>query len=114
MQIPVPQGGIGSLVMFKLEDAYPAEARPLESNFLDPQIADHYLEHKEMVRGWSYFQYPTRGTIPAKLTLKISDETGHSFSYQIPDTGSDQNTDAMSRTVAFGPTVDLSACSIER
>lgn len=115
VQIPVPQGGIGSLVTFKLDDAYPAEARPIHSDFLDPQIAGHYLEHKQMVRGWSYFQYPSQGAVfPARLTLKISDETGQSFSYSIPDKGSDQNTDAMSRTMSFGPTVDLSACSTER
>jgi hypothetical protein len=115
IQMPVPQGGIGSMVTFKLDDAYPAEARPIEAEFLDPQIAGHYLEHKQMVRGWSYFQYPTQGAIfAAQLTLKISDETGRSFSYSIPDTGSDQNADAMSRMLSFGPTVDLSACSIDR
>jgi hypothetical protein len=114
VQIPVPQGGIGSWVGFKLEDAYPAEARPIEAEFLDPQIAERYLEHKQMVRGWAYFEYPNQGIMPVQLVLTINDETGHTFSYSIPDSGSDQNADAMSRRLAFGPTVDLSACSIDR
>jgi hypothetical protein len=114
IQMPVPQGGIGSLVTFKLKDAYPAEAKPVLAEFLDPQLAGHYLEHKQMVRGWAYFQYPNQAIFPAKLVLNISDETGHTFSYPIPDTGSDENADAMSRTITLGPTVDLSACTMER
>jgi hypothetical protein len=31
---------------------------------------------QQMVRGWSYFQYPTSGTIPANLTLKIVTRPG--------------------------------------
>jgi hypothetical protein len=114
VQTPVPEGGIGSWVSFKLEDAYPAEARPIEAEFLDSQIAGHYLEHKQMVQGWAYFQYPKQALIPAQLLLTISDETGHSFPYPIAKTESDQNADTMSWTISFGPTVDLSACSVER
>lgn len=115
VQFPVPNGGIGSWVRFKPEDAYLAEARLVESEFLDQQIADHYLEHKQTMRGWAFFQYPKQAEmVPAQLKVKINDETGHTYSYSMPDSGSDQNADAMSRTLSFGPTIDLSACSKER
>lgn len=109
-QFPVPQGGIGSMVRFPIDEAYPAEARPVVADFLDVQLAGHYLEHKQMARGWVFFHYPNQGIFPGRLVVKIQDEAGHNYSYPIPDTGSDQNADAMSRTVSLGPTVDLSAC----
>ena len=102
------------MVIFELKDAYPAEARPIEADFLAPQIAGRYLEHRQTVRRWSYFQYPVNGAVfTTDLKVIITDEIGRSFSYLIPSKDSIENADAMSRMISFGPTIDLCACSIE-
>jgi len=110
IQIPVPAGNLGVMVQFPLKDADPSVAAPIQADFLDNLVGEHYINPGDTVRGWAFFQYPNPATVPAGGFLQISDDIGHTFRYEIPNENGNPMGDTLRRTLAHGPTVDLSSC----
>jgi hypothetical protein len=108
--------GLGALVDFPVDDADASKAIPVTGDFLDYKIGEgHFLEPDEPVRGWVFFEYRSGHTvIPANLTIKITDQFQHSFTYPIPDQIGDPEGDLLPRRVEEGPLEDLSRCKIVR
>lgn len=111
-QMPAPSGNAGGgffEVPFKDSDFSGAAA--VQAQLLDRQLGEHYIEPSATVRGWAFFEY-NRGTfLPVGLTIKISDDLGHDFSYKIPDQPGNPSGDTLQRLLNLGPTVDLSSCT---
>ena len=106
--------GMGAMVDFPVDDADASKAIPVTGDFLDYKIGEgHYLEPDEAVRGWVFFEY-RKGyvEIPVHLTIKITDQFQHSFTYPIPDHIGDPNGDILPRRIVEGPLEDLSRCAI--
>jgi hypothetical protein len=110
--IPAPSGNLGGgIVAFKFSDTDFSIAAPMADDILDKEIADSYLSPGDTVRGWAFFEYPSVGSIPARLTLTIADDLGHTFSYVIPDARGNPSGDALRRELTItGPTMNLSSC----
>jgi hypothetical protein len=109
--IPVGSGNLnGGFVKVPFTGTDFSVAAHVSSDVLDQELADHYLQPGDTVRGWAFFEYPGSATIPAKLSIKISDDLGHTFSYDIPDEPGPSG-DILTREVtASGPTMNLSSC----
>jgi hypothetical protein len=111
--IPAPSGNVGGgFYIAKFAELDFSVAVPIQDDILDSEIADHYMEPGDTVRGWAFFEYPNVGALPVRLTLRISDDLGHTFSYQIPDEPGNPTGDALRRVITFtGPPVNLSSCT---
>lgn len=106
--------GMGALVHFPVDDADTSKAIPVTEDFLDYKIGEgHYLEPDEPVRGWVFFEY-RKGYVemPAHLTIKVTDQFQHSFTYPIPDHVGDPEGDILPRRIVEGPLEDLSRCVV--
>jgi hypothetical protein len=106
--------GMGMLVGFPVDDADTSKAIPVTGDFLDYKIGEgHYLETDEAVRGWVFFEYH-KGyvAIPGHLTIEITDQFQHSFSYLIPDHIGNPEGDILPRRIVQGPLEDLSKCTV--
>jgi len=114
LSIPVqaPSGNLGGgFVEVKFSDTDFSVAAPMDDDILDKEIADHYLSPGDTIRGWAFFEYPSAGSIPARLTLKLADDLGHTFSSAIPDEPGNPSGDTLRRELKFtGPTMNLSSC----
>jgi len=102
----------GSLVRFPRSDVDPSSASPLENNFLDYQVGEHYLGPEGTIRGWVFFRYPNNGTIPGSLKIQISDDLNGTYKMDMPIEYGNEAGDTLGRIMTLGPTVDLSSCSI--
>jgi hypothetical protein len=109
--VPAPSGNLGGgFVDFNFANSDFSAAAPILENVLDQELADHYLEPGETVRGWAFFEYPSI-MMPTDLKLKISDDLGHTFTFPIPDEPGNPSGDALRREMTFtGPPMDLSSC----
>jgi len=110
-QIPAPSGNAGGgffEVLFK--DADFSAASQIQAQLLDRQVGEHYIEPGATVRGWAFFEYNNIASMPVNLTMKISDDLGHTLSYRIPDEPGNPSGDTLQRMLNFGPAVDLSTC----
>jgi len=112
--LPIPTGSGNANAGFvtnKFADTDFSVAAVMHENILDKEVADHYLEPGDMVRGWAFFKYPVFASLPVKLILKISDDLGHTFSFEIPDEPGNPSGDALRREfVLTGPPMNLSPC----
>jgi len=110
--IPAPSGNVGGgFIQVKYAETDFSVAAPVVGDILDTEIADHYLGQGDTVRGWAFFEYPPGVFVPIKLTLKITDDLGHTFSYEIPDEAGNPSGDALRREIVMtGPPVNLSSC----
>ena len=108
--------GMGALVSFPVDDADASKAIPVSGDFLDYKIGEgHYLETNESVRGWVFFEYRAGySTIPAWLTIEITDQFQRSFSYKIPDHVGNPEGDILSRRIIESPLEDLSRCVVSK
>lgn len=108
--------GVGMFVRFPVDAADVSKAIPVTGDFLDYKIGEgHYLDADEPVRGWVFFEY-RKGyvQVPAHLTVNITDQFQHTFSYLIPDHEGDPQGDILPRRVVEGPLEDLSRCAIHK
>jgi hypothetical protein len=110
--MPAPTGNLGGgMVDFNFAESDFSVAAPIRVNVLDQELADHYLEPGDTVRGWAFFEYPSIA-MPTNLQLKISDDLGHTFTFPIPDVAGNPTGDALQRyLIVTGPTMDLSSCT---
>jgi hypothetical protein len=110
--IPAPSGNVGGgFIQVKYAETDFSVAAHVVGDILDTEIADHYLGQGDTIRGWAFFEYPPGVFAPIKLTLKITDDLGHTFSYEIPDEAGNPSGDALRREIVVtGPTVNLSSC----
>jgi hypothetical protein len=113
LPIPAPTGNMGGgFLISKFAETDFSIAARMQDDILDNEIGEHYMEPGDTVRGWAFFEYPSPRAEPMKLTVKISDDLGHSFSYQIRDEPGNPTGDALRRTISYvGPTIDLSSCA---
>jgi len=112
--LPIPTGSGNANAGFvtnKFADTDFSVAAVMHENVLDKEIAHHYLEPGDTVRGWAFFEYPVLASLPVKLILKISDDLGHTFSFEIPDEPGNPSGDALRKEfVLSGPPMNLSPC----
>jgi hypothetical protein len=110
--IPAPSGnGGGGFTSVMFTDTDFTVAAPMQDDILDREIGEHYIEPGNTVRGWAFFEYLNVAHMPFMLNIKISDDLGHTYSYQIQDEPGNPTGDALRRELSFvGPTVDLSSC----
>jgi len=113
LQVPTGSGNANAgLVSFKFEETDFSVAVPVQGDILDKEIADHYLKPGDTIRGWAFFEYPSSASMPVRLTLKIRDDLGHAYSFEIPDEAGSPGGDSLRREfVLSGPTMNLSSCT---
>jgi hypothetical protein len=108
--------GMGMMVNFPVDDVDTSRAIPVTGDFLDYKIGEgHYLEPDEPVRGWVFFEHhKDQFQVPGHLTINITDQFQHNFSYLIPDHIGDPEGDILSRRFVEGALEDLSRCAVVR
>jgi len=111
MHMPPGSGNVnGGFFMVPFQDTDFSRGYPVQAEFLDRRIGEHYIEPNGIVRGWALFEYPNNATIPVSLTIKITDDLGHVTPYPIPDEAGNQLGDTLPRIMTYGNPVDLSSC----
>jgi len=112
-------GGLGHFSIQNIADADSSHAASvIGADILDAQLGGQYLGPQKTARGWAFFQYPPNSVnVPyGNLLVKISDQIGNRFSYEIDGKKSEGNSngDVLRRTTTLGQIVDLSRCPLER
>jgi hypothetical protein len=107
--VQIPAGNY--IVDMPLNEADMRHAMALDLETMDRVLSNKLLAPRQIVRGWALFEYPHPYSIPVDITVNLTDELDHKYSYLLNLNSVARQGDITPHTTTVKETVDLSGCT---